>query len=297
MQRIVIPQPRIPQCGTEIEGAAPLRARGIGEMAQPDLAGHVSVLLPAPRQRPARLDVYFTEYFIEVVAALPLFKSFIDIFTVVFDKIAMKSMRAKSGRRGTTRDKQREATIARLLEAARRLFAEHGMENVTVTEIGRAAGVSPSLINAYFDGKAGLLYALVRENNAPQMEAALKIAEGPGNAEERLFALLGACMEGDLGDPVLLALMQAYSWTWSAETEAENREERAAFKAILAGLLREGAAGGQFRADLPDGETATAIFAIYTWSLRMAVFEGLDAAACTGRLRSLLTPLLRPQTP
>ncbi|WP_161556037.1 TetR/AcrR family transcriptional regulator [Mangrovicoccus ximenensis] len=194
----------------------------------------------------------------------------------------------------TARDRQREATIARLLEAARELFAAHGMENVSVTEIGRAAGVSPSLINAYFDGKAGLLYALVRETNAPQLEASLDIAAGPGPAEDRLFAVLRFWAEGDLSDPAMLAVMQAYSWTWPAETEAENRAERAKFEAVLADLLRGGAAAGEFRPDVPAGETAVSIFAIYTWTMRMAVFEGLGPDQCIGRLRGQLLPLLRP---
>ncbi len=194
----------------------------------------------------------------------------------------------------TARDRQREATIARLLDAARTLFAEHGTESVSVSEIGRAAGVSPSLINAYFDGKAGLLYALVQENNAPQLAASLEIAAGPGAAEDRFFAVLRFWAQGDLSDPGLLAILQAYSWTWPAGTETENRQERARFKAVLEDLLREGAAAGDFRADLPPAETAVSVFAIYTWIMRMAIFEELEPEQCVERLRRHLMPILSP---
>ena len=67
----------------------------------------------------------------------------------------------------TARDRQRQETERRLLAAARKLFWDYGYQNTAVTEIAKAAGVTHALINAYFNSKAGLLYALVSETNAP----------------------------------------------------------------------------------------------------------------------------------
>lgn len=47
-------------------------------------------------------------------------------------------------------------TRSRLLEAARRHFAEHGFERTTVRAIASAAAVDPALINRYFGGKEQL---------------------------------------------------------------------------------------------------------------------------------------------
>ncbi|MFJ5986089.1 TetR/AcrR family transcriptional regulator [Lentzea sp. NPDC092896] len=50
-------------------------------------------------------------------------------------------------------------TKARILENARREFAQHGYTAVTVKGVADAAGVSPNLITRYFGGKDGLFLA------------------------------------------------------------------------------------------------------------------------------------------
>jgi AcrR family transcriptional regulator len=53
-------------------------------------------------------------------------------------------------------------TRGRLLEAGKRLFAEHGFDDVTVRDICREADASLALVNYHFGDKAGL-YAEVME--------------------------------------------------------------------------------------------------------------------------------------
>lgn len=52
--------------------------------------------------------------------------------------------------------RDRAATRQRLLDAARRLFAEHGYDHVTVRMIAAAGGANVALINRYFGSKAAL---------------------------------------------------------------------------------------------------------------------------------------------
>ena len=54
-------------------------------------------------------------------------------------------------------------TRARLLDAGRRLFAEHAYDDVTVREICREAGANLALVNYHFGGKAGLYTEVVEE--------------------------------------------------------------------------------------------------------------------------------------
>jgi AcrR family transcriptional regulator len=62
---------------------------------------------------------------------------------------------------GTTRARDSGATRQALLTAAQHLFGLKGYERTTTREIGRAAGVDPSLIARYFGSKADLYLAAV----------------------------------------------------------------------------------------------------------------------------------------
>jgi AcrR family transcriptional regulator len=170
------------------------------------------------------------------------------------------------------REAQKQATRRALLDAARVMVAERGVEGVSVVEVGRRAGVSHSLINAYFDGKAGLITALVIEFNAPQVERSREIADGEGEPEARLRAILLAWAEFDLADPALMRVLQAHSWDWSDEAEAENRRDRAAGLEPVGRVIRDGQAEGLFRDDVALNDMLAAIWAIYTNGLREAIY-------------------------
>ncbi|MFN3262903.1 MAG: TetR/AcrR family transcriptional regulator [Pikeienuella sp.] len=190
-----------------------------------------------------------------------------------------RSFRARP-RTPTAKDRQSEETRARLLAAARRLFAEHGYRNVSVTEIAREAGVTHGMIHAHFTAKAGLLYALISESNAEQTALAHRAAAAPGDPWARLRAALMVYAEADARDAELLAVMQAWSWEWPEETEADNKEQLERALAPVEAILREGAASGVFAPDLDTKAATRAIFAIYTDALRAAVFDGSGAADC-----------------
>ena len=66
----------------------------------------------------------------------------------------------------TLRDKQRDETRQRLIEAAGRLFAERGYEETTSAEIAQAAGVTERTLFRHFDTKADLMLGNWRENAA-----------------------------------------------------------------------------------------------------------------------------------
>jgi AcrR family transcriptional regulator len=51
----------------------------------------------------------------------------------------------------------------RVLDAARRLFAAHGLDRVTIAALAVSAGVSQATVYALFKSKAGILRALMEE--------------------------------------------------------------------------------------------------------------------------------------
>lgn len=66
----------------------------------------------------------------------------------------------------------KEGRQSALIEAATRVFAEHGFDAATTREVAEVAGCSEGLIHRYFGGKRGLLLALL-EARAPEVAAAV----------------------------------------------------------------------------------------------------------------------------
>jgi TetR/AcrR family transcriptional regulator, regulator of cefoperazone and chloramphenicol sensitivity len=76
-------------------------------------------------------------------------------------EVRSPSTKLLSKERPPHRRRDREGKQQALIEAALQLFASKGFEATTTREIAAAAGCAEGLIHRYFEGKAGLLRALV----------------------------------------------------------------------------------------------------------------------------------------
>ncbi|HSM93986.1 MAG TPA: helix-turn-helix domain-containing protein [Anaeromyxobacteraceae bacterium] len=70
-----------------------------------------------------------------------------------------------------------EDTRTRILDAAERLFAEQGVDAVSVRAVLREAGVNGALANYHFGSREGLIAELLRSRVAPLAEAQLRAIE------------------------------------------------------------------------------------------------------------------------
>jgi AcrR family transcriptional regulator len=68
------------------------------------------------------------------------------------------------------RDRDREQRRLALIEAANAVFAEHGFDCATTREIAERAGCAEGLIHRYFNGKRGLLLAILETKAASVVE-------------------------------------------------------------------------------------------------------------------------------
>lgn len=131
---------------------------------------------------------------------------------------------------------ERGVLQARILDVARREFANNGAAGTTIRAIARAADVDPALVYHYFGSKEALLDAAT---NPPQrwLEAVAKTWATPvpelGAALLRL--MLGAWADDEIG-PVLKAVLQ------TAAHEASTREKlRRLVESSLIGVSQLGA--------------------------------------------------------
>jgi AcrR family transcriptional regulator len=207
-------------------------------------------------------------------------------------------MPIRSGGRATAKTARREATRARLIEAARRLFAEHGYSAVSTTEIAREAGVTHGMVSAHFHSKAGLLFELISESNRVQTEAAASVAASEGPFLDRLRRIVEIYLAEDLGDLELYGVMKAYSWRWPYEYERRNRGQLCEALDPLRILLEEAAAGGELRGDVAFDELAAIFLGIYGEATRLAIYEEMDRAEVAEvimRRLAILADGLRPR--
>lgn len=200
--------------------------------------------------------------------------------------------------RPTAKDDRREATRRRLIEAARRLFAEHGYSGVSTTEIAREAGVTHGMVSAHFHSKPGLLFELIGESNRVQSEAAQAVAESEGPFLDRLRRIVEIYLAEDLADLELYGVMKAYSWRWPFDYERRNRRQLRAVLDPLRVLLEEAAAAGELRGDIPFDELAAIFLGVYGEATRLALYDELEVgevADVVMRRLAILADGLRPR--
>jgi AcrR family transcriptional regulator len=153
----------------------------------------------------------------------------------------------------------RERQRRRILDAARQIFDQRGIDRVTIGDIVLAAGIRPSTLYEYFSNKDEIVWALVEESMAQASTRIRAVFESStGSALAKIAALLEA-----LGDELVehrgrvrfmaqFDAMYARDWTVERLLAVEDRIFPGRF-AGLSDLVMEGIVDGSLRPDLdPD---------------------------------------------
>ena len=80
------------------------------------------------------------------------------------------------------RERQKEDRRARIIAAAKGLFTESGLENITIEAIADIAGVSSVTVHNYYGTKSGVLLALVAESDRELLETLAQKLSGQSTA-------------------------------------------------------------------------------------------------------------------
>jgi AcrR family transcriptional regulator len=110
-------------------------------------------------------------------------------------------------RRGRPADRSSVQTRSALIEAATPVFARRGYDGASVSELVRAAGVTPPVLYHHFGDKAGLYHAAVAHAYDVVLGALAEAAAGAPTYQEAIAALLEAAAGIHERDPELGALV------------------------------------------------------------------------------------------
>lgn len=116
----------------------------------------------------------------------------------------------------------RDLRRSELIEATIASIAESGMSEITLATIAAQAGVSPALVNHYFDGKDDLLEAAMRRLAADLGDAFLRYLPADPTPMDRLHAVIDSCLLADNFRP---GSMVTWLNFW-AQAQHEPRLER-----------------------------------------------------------------------
>jgi AcrR family transcriptional regulator len=185
-------------------------------------------------------------------------------------------------------------TRAALVEAGRRLFAEHGFDGASIRDLTAAAGANLASVTYHFGGKEGLYAEVVRSTLAPLADAVVAAATGPGAPLDRAEAAVRAHFGYVTDHPELPRLLVRSLLDTGMPPEAAGELLRRMLGAMVA-LVREGQADGTIR----DGHPAVMGAGVMSQSIHLSLlrdglkrYAGLDLAAPDDR-RAVVENIVR----
>ena len=152
---------------------------------------------------------------------------------------------AKPGRRR----QQSEERRLRILEAARTCFGREGYAGTTIGAIASQAGVSNGLLYQFFAGKQELFRVVVQEIVRDWGRAIAAGDEGR-SASERIEGMFRNSVDFCRNHPLLPALLTADRAAQMQDIDPQSRERLAAHRELVAGVIRDGIASGEFDPEL-----------------------------------------------
>lgn len=172
-----------------------------------------------------------------------------------------------------------------VVAAAGRLFAERGYHATSMRDLGKELGLLGSSLYSHVDGKQQLLAEVVDRGAGFFQQAADAAMATPGNASERLRALVG----GHIG---VVLDHRSEVRTYLSEADALDDPLRSGviaardrYEEAYRAVLKEGAADGSFRSDLDAPIAAIFILSILNALDRWYREEGrVDRDALAGSI-------------
>lgn len=141
--------------------------------------------------------------------------------------------------------------VTRILDAARRLFAEQGFDAVSMNAIADAAGVSKANIFHHFKNKDDLYLAALKTACASSCEQIERFGRGEGTFEQRLGRYAAEHLNNILGNEEVTRLIQRDLLDNGPQRGRQFAEQVFGQNfGRLVEILREGQLRGELRRDI-----------------------------------------------
>ncbi len=163
-----------------------------------------------------------------------------------------------------TREQSKAQTKARLLSAARKVFARRGYHGASVEEIAAEAGFSTGALYSNFDGKEDLFLALMDHEIDAYSEEISAAVVGLASVADRARDGARHWMEIVEREPEMLMLFVEF-WAYAARDAAVRERVAASFAKARRGLTKlidDGAREFDLHLELPAEHLAIAIDAL-----------------------------------
>jgi AcrR family transcriptional regulator len=190
----------------------------------------------------------------------------------------------------TNRAAQAAATRGRILDAARRVLAEEGLEHFTTRHVADLAGVSHGMVHYHFRDKRELALALLVHARLDWVEPLEELVDGPGNADKRMREVIAW-----IAEPATIETMRVHQSLFVLALQDEAIRERLArefarWRAPFVTLFRQ--IGEERRLDGFDAASVGEAFAVAADGLVQQ--QSLDPGLATARvLRRTFEQLVR----
>jgi AcrR family transcriptional regulator len=158
----------------------------------------------------------------------------------------------------------RERQRKRILDAAEKVFAERGIDRVTMGELTAASGLQPSTMYQYFSKKDDIVWAIVGDIMGKASVRSREADASATSALDKIIAFLEYMAEELANQPAQVRFMAQfdaiYSHDWPVERLLALEAQSSNFGSeVFRDLIGEGIAEGSLRSDLDPDLTMQAI--------------------------------------
>jgi TetR/AcrR family transcriptional regulator, fatty acid metabolism regulator protein len=178
----------------------------------------------------------------------------------------------------------------RILDAAERVFAEHGFFNTRVAEIAKVAGVADGTIYLYFKSKDDLLISLFESRMERVIALLVDAMAAAPTAPGKVMAFVRTYLELVRDQPNVAEVLTIELRQSSKFMKEYANPRFADLLKLVAGAIADGQAAGELDASVPPQHAARMIFGIIdelalAWLLgRGEKFDIVRAADWVGAL-------------